>query len=99
MTRSISVTMDSEDVFNGYQMKVDMRKKCVVLAVVLCGAMSSYAQVCQPEGMAFRVKEEAFNRSQVEDLSQFMTDELGPRLAGSQMSERAERLVVDRLKE
>lgn len=97
--RSISVTMDSEDVFNGYQIKVDMRKKCVVWAVVLCGAISSHAQVCQPEGMAFRVKEEAFNRSQVEELSQFMTDELGPRLAGSQMSERAERLVVDRLKE
>lgn len=65
-----------------------MRNKYWMWLVALYWASSSYAQVCQPEGMAFRVKEEAFNRSQVEELSQFMTDELGPRLAGSQMSER-----------
>ena len=76
-----------------------MRNKYWMWLVALYWASSSYAQVCQPEGMAFRVKEEAFNRSQVEELSQFMTDELGPRLAGSQMSERAEKLVVEKLKE
>lgn len=60
---------------------------------------SLLAQTTLSDELAFRVKDEAFNRSQIEELAQFMTDMLGPRLAASQMKVRAERLVVDKFKE
>lgn len=55
------------------------------------------SQQCQSEMMAFKIKDEALNRSQIESISIFMTDLLGPRLAASKMKQRAERLVVSRL--
>lgn len=69
----------------------------VVLAVVLFGCQVSYAQVPQSQQMSYRIKDEAFNRSQIEDIASFMTDELGPRLAASKMKLRAERLVTAKL--
>ena len=56
-----------------------------------------YAQTCLSGSLAYQVKNEAFNNSQIEALSQFMTDDLGPRLAASQMKLRAENMVVDKL--
>ena len=70
------------------------------MMVVACAAsVSTYAQTCLGDNLAFRVKDQAFNHSQVEELSEFMTDELGSRLAASQMKLRAEGLVIDKLKE
>lgn len=74
-----------------------MMRKIFMGFVAVCMAANLYAQTCLPEEFAYRVKDEAFNRSQVEKLSLFMTDELGPRLAASQMKLRAEQLVLDKL--
>ena len=60
---------------------------------------TSYAQTSLSEEMAFRVKNEAFNNSHVEELAQFMTDDLGPRLAASKMKLRSEKMVIDKLGE
>lgn len=75
-------------------------KRTVLMMVVACAtSFSTYAQTCLGDDWAFRVKDQAFNHSQVEKLSEFMTDELGSRLAASQMKLRAEGLVIDKLKE
>lgn len=74
-----------------------MVKQIFMGFTLLCMATGLYAQTSLPEELAYRVKDEAFNRSQVENLSQFMTDELGPRLAASQMKLRAEQLVLGKL--
>ncbi|MDE6009088.1 MAG: M20/M25/M40 family metallo-hydrolase [Muribaculaceae bacterium] len=56
------------------------------------------AQISQPAELAYKVKNEAFNQSQVDSIARFMTDNLGPRLAASKMKLRAEEKVVDKLK-
>lgn len=61
------------------------------------GCLGTMAQTVQPQEMSYRVKDEAFNRSQVADISSFMTDNLGPRLAASKMKLRAEKLVMAKL--
>lgn len=76
-----------------------MKKRIFTGLVAVCAATGLYAQTCLPEDLAWRVKDEAFNRSQVEALSQFMTDGLGPRLAASRMKLRAEGLVIAKLAE
>lgn len=75
-----------------------MRKRILAWATVLGTAAMLQAQVSQPAEMAYRVKDTAFNRSHVDSIARFMTDELGSRLAASKMKLRAEQLVVDRLK-
>lgn len=55
------------------------------------------AQVCPDEELAYKVKQEAFSNSKIVELSQFMTDVLGSRLAASQMKLRAEGLVIEQL--
>ncbi len=57
------------------------------------------AQVAESNELAYKIKNEAFQNSQVTEISQYMTDYLGSRLASSQMKRRAENLVVDKLKE
>ena len=67
-----------------------------VAAILL--ATGVQAQTRQSEQMAYRVKDQAFNHSQVEGISHFITDRLGPRLAASKQKMRAEQLVTDTLK-
>ena len=75
-------------------------KSIIISAAFACVAMfSAGAQVAQSDELAFRIKGEAFSNSQIRDLSEFMTDELGSRLAASQMKLRAEGLVVGKLAE
>ena len=69
----------------------------VVVMGLLLGCLGSAAQTPQSQEMSYRVKDEAFNHSQIEDISSFMTDVLGPRLAASKMKLRAEKLVMARL--
>lgn len=76
-----------------------MTKKIFALAALLSVAINLNAQVCQPAEMAYRVKDEAFNKSQIDSLSHFMTDKLGPRLAASKNEARAQQMVVEKLKE
>lgn len=59
--------------------------------------MPMNAQNAISDELAFRIKNEAFANSQLDELAEFMTDELGSRLAASQQKLRSERLVVERL--
>ena len=72
-------------------------KRLFISFAALSLACTAMAQECQSNELAFQVKSEAFSHSQIDDLSQFMTDMLGSRLAASQMKQRAEKLVVERL--
>ena len=70
------------------------------MTIAACAAsLSIEAQTCLGDDLAYRVKDQAFNHSQIEALSEFMTDDLGPRLAASQMKLRAEKMVIDKLTE
>ena len=69
----------------------------VALAGVMLGCQCAVAQTAQSQVMSYRIKDEAFNHSKVEEISSFMTDELGPRLEGSKMKLRAEKLVPAKL--
>ena len=76
-------------------------KKALFLLVALF-AMASYATYAQStlsNEVAYKIKNEGFSNSQIEQLAQFFTDDLGPRLAGSQMNARAEEMVTAKLKE
>lgn len=75
-----------------------MKHKFFAWVAVLGTVASLQAQISQPDEMAYKVKDAAFNQSQIDSIAQFMTDELGPRLAASKMKLRAEQLVVDKLK-
>lgn len=70
---------------------------CLAAAIVASGVIQ--AQTCQSDEMAYRVKEEAFENSQIDSIAHFMTDKLGSRLAASKMKLRAEKLVSDKLKD
>lgn len=74
-------------------------KRVVILlfALSLLANIAAYSQVCLPEELAYKVKNEGFSKSQVESLAQFMTDDMGPRLAASQLKVRAEQMAVEKL--
>ena len=69
----------------------------VAILAIFSGSTAARAQKAQSEEMAFRIKDEAFNRSHIGEISSFMTDVLGPRLAASKMKLRAEKLVLNKL--
>lgn len=75
-----------------------MNRLVLTLAAAAGIALSVTAQTAQPAEMAFRVKQEALNNSHIDQLTTFMTDFLGPRLAASQQKLRAEQLVADTLR-
>lgn len=76
-------------------------KKALFLLVALFAvtSLATYAQSTLSNEVAYKIKNEGFSNSQIEQLAQFFTDDLGPRLAGSQMNARAEEMVVAKLKE
>ena len=71
--------------------------KKYLFAVLAFACLNSQAQNALSDELAFRLKDEAFANSQMEELAQFMTDELGSRLAASQQKLRSEKLVVEKL--
>lgn len=60
---------------------------------------ASYAQSRLSDEVAYKIKSEGFSNSKIEELSQFMTDEMGPRLAASQLKLRAEAMAIEKLTE
>ena len=74
-----------------------MKKILVGVMAMLC--VNSYAQTALSDELAFRLKNEAFANSQMDELAEFISDELGSRLAASQMKLRSEKLVVEKLGE
>ena len=69
-----------------------------LLAILLCGSAAS-AQVAESPDWAAKIKAEGLGRSQVEELSQYMTDYVGSRLTASLQKRRADALMVEKLKE
>jgi hypothetical protein len=76
-----------------------MKKNIFMLLAALLYIQAAVAQTCLPSEIAYKVKTEGFANSQITELSQFMTDDLGPRLAASQLNDRAEKLVAAKLTE
>ena len=69
-----------------------------LFALVFCGSMAS-AQVAESPDWAAKIKAEGLGHSQVEELSQYMTDYLGSRLTASVQKRRADALMIEKLKE
>jgi hypothetical protein len=76
-----------------------MKKNIFMLLAALLYIQAAVAQTCLPSEIAYKVKTEGFANSKITELSQFMTDDLGPRLAASQLNDRAEKLVAAKLTE
>lgn len=74
-------------------------KKLFIAAMAMACTCQVNAQTALSDELAFKVKNEAFANSKMEELAEFMTDELGSRLAASQMKLRSEQLVVNKLTE
>jgi len=71
----------------------------VSLLALTLGGHTAMAQVSESPEWATKIKAEGLGHSQIEELSQFMTDRLGSRLTASQQKRRADALVVEKLKE
>ena len=76
-----------------------MKKSIFLLLAVFLANTALQAQTCLSNDLAYRIKNEGFANSKMEELAQFMTDDLGPRLAASQLKLRSEKMVVDKLTE
>ena len=76
-----------------------MREYLLAAACVILSLGTAQVHTAISEEMAFRIKNEAFANSSIDQLSQYMTDLLGPRLAASEMKVRSEQLVVKKLAE
>lgn len=77
-----------------------MRKSILLFAA--CAGLTfaqAHAQTAISDELAYKIKNEAFANSDIDNLSQYMTDLLGSRLAASQQKLRAEQLVVKKLGE
>jgi hypothetical protein len=76
-----------------------MKTRLFLTGFVACLVLSLNAQTRLPDEIAYKIKNEAFSNSKVEETAQWLTDFLGPRLAASQNGLRAEALVKDKLAE
>lgn len=76
-----------------------MKRFLMMIAVSAMAASAILAQTRLSDETAYMIKAEGFSNSQVEPIAQFMTDDLGPRLAASQMKLRSEEMVMAKLKE
>ena len=77
-----------------------MKKILLLLsAIVMTVNMTANAQTALADKYAYIVKYEGFNNSKIDELARFMTDDMGPRLAASQLKLRAEKMAVEKLKE
>ena len=69
-----------------------------LLAIVFCGN-SAWAQVAESPEWAAKIKAEGLSHSQIEELSQYLTDYVGSRLTASLQKRRADSLVIVKLQE
>ena len=69
-----------------------------LLALIATANMAANAQTCLSPELAYKVKQEGFAKSKIEEMAQLMTDDMGPRLAASQLKLRAEQMVIEYLK-
>ena len=69
-----------------------------IIAILLC-VTKVVAQQSLSDDIVFKIKREAFQNSQIEALSFYLTDYAGPRLAASRLGERGEQLLKEKLDE
>ena len=77
-------------------------KKILIITLTLaalCWGGKARAQVSESPEWATRIKAEGLNHSQIEELSQYLTDLVGSRLTASLQKRRADSLVIVKLKE
>ena len=67
-----------------------MKNIFVGIIAFLFLTLSALAQQSLPSDVVFKIKREAFQNSQIDELAFYLTDFAGPRLAGSKLAERAE---------
>ena len=77
-----------------------MKKVFVILSLLALtlGAGTAQAQVSESPEWATKIKAEGLGHSQIEELSQFLTDYVGSRLTASQQKRRADALTVEKLR-
>ena len=75
-----------------------MKKIFICIAFLWTGLFGGMAQQCLPELTAFKIKNEAFRNSQLEDMAVWMTDFMGPRLVASKLYDRAVKLTMEKMK-
>ena len=76
-----------------------MKTRLILMCAGIMFFLAVGAQTRLPDEVAYRIKNEAFSNSKVEEMAQWFTDFLGPRLAASQNGLRAEALAKDKLTE
>ena len=77
-----------------------MKTRLIFASVAACFFFpAAYGQKRLPDETAYRIKNEAFANSKVEETAQWLTDFLGPRLTASKNGQRAESLVKDKMTE
>ena len=78
-----------------------MKKLCVILPLIalVFGGFRAQAQVAESAEWASKIKAEGLGMSQVEALSQYMTDYVGSRLTASQQKRRADALMIEKLED
>jgi carboxypeptidase Q len=74
----------------------------VLITVLLASAVPAHAQVAQERvdlAVVEQIRDEGFNRSQLEDLALHLTDVIGPRLTGSPAMKRANDWTAEKFRE
>ncbi|MDR1779346.1 MAG: M20/M25/M40 family metallo-hydrolase [Tannerella sp.] len=74
-----------------------MYKRFSLIVGSLFIILAAGAQTRLPDEIAYRIKGEAFSNSKVEEMSQWLTDFLGPRLTASKNGFRAEELMQEKM--
>ena len=72
---------------------------CLALLATLSSGTAALAQVAESPAWATRIKAEGLGNSQVDELSQYMTDYVGSRLTASRQKRRADSLMLAKLTE
>ena len=76
-----------------------MKNLIIGVFAILLFASTALAQQALTEEIVYKIKQEAFQRSQVEAIVFHLTDFAGPRLAASKLGTRSEMLAKDKLAE
>jgi len=74
-----------------------MKKLSIGVLAVFFATLVAVAQQSLSEDIAYKIKQEALRKSQIESLVFYLTDFAGPRLVGSKLAERGEQIARDRL--
>ena len=76
-----------------------MKKQLLGLFALLLFLAPLSAQQQLSEELVYKIKQAAFQNSQIEALALFMTDYAGPRLAASKLANRGEKMAKEKLSE